>query len=191
MTVPIESLGVIQEANFNSIREHLDRVYLQGGLLTPDVSNYAKGRQRCWLQAEAPLGSQPWQLGVSDDRLWSWIKKVIWPEAELGLITYGPVGITLHRDASYADYEARTLNLGTIKAWQYEPGYSTFGYGPQNIRPIMNLMLSPGEVIRFNCKNRHGVVDPAQDRWAINLWKVSAKTRSGFESVLAQARSVS
>lgn len=188
MSVPIESLGVISQANYEAIRAHLETVYLEGGLLKSDVSNYAKGRQRCWLQAEAPLGSQPWVPGIKDDRLWSWIKKTIWSEAEVGLIAYGPVGISLHRDASYADYEARSVNLGEIKAWQYEPSYSTFGYGPQTLRPVMNLLLAPGEVIRFNCKNRHAAVDPAPDRWSINLWKVSPKMRSAYEAVLPLAR---
>lgn len=182
MTVPIESLGVLKAENVAAIKTHLETVYLEGGLLTPDVSNYAKGRMRCWLESEGPLSAtRAWQPAYHDERLWSFIIKNVWPEAELGMVTYGPVGIKAHRDATYADWEARIVNLGEVKGWQYTPGYSTFGSGPQVKRPSITLLLKEGEVIRFNCKNEHEVIGPAEDRWAINLWRVSGRTRQAYE----------
>ena len=45
--------------------------------LAPDVSNYAKGRQRAWLEIEAPLGpTQPWCPGLASHRLWPWLVAV-------------------------------------------------------------------------------------------------------------------
>lgn len=185
MTVPLEIVHVVQPENQERIRTHLNEMYLEGGLLRPDVSNYARGRQRAWLQVEAPLGNtRPWQPGVRDERLWNWILENIWAEAELGLVAYGQVGIRPHRDASYADYEARSINLGEIEGWWYEPGYSDFGPGPQTIRHALTYKLAPGDVIRFNCKNQHAVINPAPDRWSINLWRVSDRARARFEAFM-------
>lgn len=186
MPAPIQTLQVLSSDQVMMLRDYLQRNYLDSGLLEPDVSNYARGRQRCWLETEAPLSmSRPWQDGHHDAWLWTWIREHVWDKAELGLVAYGPVGISAHRDAWYAGWEAVTINLGEVEAWMYCPQYSDYCYGPQ--QDAHEWMLHPrvGEVYRFNPKNPHAVINPANDRWSINLWTISTKARAAYEQFRA------
>jgi len=86
-----------------------------------DVSNYAKGRRRLWLFHESNLRNTELTRGFFDKRLWDFCQRA-YPGCNIGLLTYGGEGSTglidWHRDHSYAQPIARTINLGE----------STFGY---------------------------------------------------------------
>ena len=147
-----------------------------------DYSSYAPGRSKYWLQWEWSLKEKRFVPGVRDNRLWNFCKE-FFPEADLGLVCTGPVGIRPHRDDSYADWRAVGLNLGEVESWYYDPQYPEFKWTP-NQRPSNPEyhQLPAGTVFEFNCKNLHGVVNPAHNRWGIFLWKVSNKKRSQFLS---------
>lgn len=173
---------VISQANQDLIREHLDTVVQS--LLQPDVSNYAKGRMRVWLQHEAPLSAaQPWRPGLRDDRLWNYLVRAFSTHGftpEVGLASKGGA-ITRHRDAAYADYRGFGLNLGVTK-FHYELCYPQFRWSkdaPSEAEPEVH-QLTGGEIFEFNVKNPHWVSDVAPDRWGINCWRISAKERGRF-----------
>ena len=139
--------------------------------LVPDVSAYASGRLRCWLRTEPPLStSQHEKPGFKvQDGIWRRLEQLIdWP-FDFCLVTYSgamATGIEPHRDASYADYEAVGLNV----TGSFGQARDTHGYNPAKDAPTHVLELSPGNVIRFNCKNVHGA-KPSAHRWAMNFWR--------------------
>ena len=138
--------------------------------LTPDVSNYARGRVRCWLQREAPLSSrQGWKPGLRVPVLWDEIGR-IWRQAGMptaephtALAIYGDIGIRPHRDATYAAPMALSVNLGQVR-WGWTPDR-----GSNDDRDLAWQDMSGGEVLVFDCKHRHAA-RPAPDRWAIIAW---------------------
>lgn len=148
--------------------------------LRADPSNYAKGRLSVWLQWEWSLKHKTFSRdsAVQHSALWGMCLE-IYPEADLGLITRGPVGIGWHRDDSYADFKAKTLNIGICR-WGYEEIYPDVdkwsAEGNKNVTPTW-LDLTGGEVITFNCKNRHTAQDLGVNRWSVNLWHVRDKQR--------------
>ena len=139
--------------------------------LTPDVSNYARGRVRCWLNLEAPLSNrQDWRPGLQVPDLWRHLK-TIWQRAGMGgeapdtaLAIYGEIGIRPHRDATYAANLALTVNLGRVR-WGWTPDR-----GSNDDRDMVWQTLTGGEVLKFDCKHRHAA-HPAPDRWAIVCWR--------------------
>ena len=149
-------------------------------LLIPDVSSYARGRQRFWLQHEWNLKLRCFQPALVDQELWSMCLKWM-PNAKLGLAVHGPVGISLHRDDSYADWRTVGINLGEIEGWQYDGQYPEFHWtkerNPSNVR-ICRVPV--GGVFAFNCKNPHAALKPAENRWAIFLWDIAPKFRNQF-----------
>ena len=159
----------IDPGTVRAVAEHLDRHVAPH--LAPDISNYSRGRRRAWLEVEAPLGpTQPWRPGLASHRLWPWLVAAwrrIDPDTEpqIGLAIHGDTGIAWHRDASYAHTRAVLVNLGPC----------TFGFDPardsDNGRPRdpVSLDLVGGEVLDFDCKHQHRVVDPDPDRWSIVL----------------------
>jgi hypothetical protein len=167
-----ERIKVISETAQEAMIGHFEETFTP--LLSADVSSYARGRKRLWLQAEPTL-SRDFTLSkaVEDERTWSWILKHVWPEADLGLVSRGPVGIGMHRDATYAGWIAYGINLGETVTWGYQESYKTYKYSSQDdSAPVSELTLEPGEVFRFNPKNRHGVLSPiTEKRWSVNLWK--------------------
>lgn len=108
------------------LKEGVDLVRPYYHKLSPDVSSYAKGRLRAWVQAEAPLSdNQNFRKGIEDPKLWQWIQNACkqasingftdW-KPDIALITWSGtgddgVGISEHRDAGYSDYPAMTINL--------------------------------------------------------------------------------
>jgi hypothetical protein len=176
----IEIITTISPEIVEQIRTHLTTLMHH---LTPDVSNYAKGRQRFWLEHEWRLRERDFVPAVHDERLWDYLKR-IWPEAELGLAAYGHIGIKPHRDDSYADYPAVTINLGEVEGWMYNQQYQGLEWGPQGPPNPITYKIKSGDVILFNCKNQHAPINPAEDRWSINLWHVSSKQRAQFNTYL-------
>lgn len=163
--------------------------------LRPDVSNYAKGRLRAWLGVEpmlfAPFETRP-GLKVSPlilDRL----KELIEWDFDFCLVTYSgdekAVGIVPHMDAGYADFEARSIHVTGECRFDYWQNRETFGAGKvtggfsldrktyQVLGPDGNpaaathpIILKPGDVTRFNCKDPHAA-SPGVGRWNLNFWR--------------------
>ena len=160
--------------------------------LGTDVSNYAPSRRRSWFPYEAPLSEvQDYKLGFQDDRIWNYVTGLCstfnW-EPDLGLVSKGGT-IKPHRDAAYADFRSVGINLGSV-TWCYSKAYPMYNWVPedQQINPpeVTKIQMTGGEVFEFNCKNLHWTEDVDPDRWAFNLWRVSNKGRSKFESFLNQ-----
>lgn len=159
--------------------------------LHEDVSSYARGRQRTWLNAHWDLKNKTFdrEQCFINAELWS-ILKDVWPDADIGLLTYSgdanPIGIKLHRDDSYADYESYGIQLSGTCEFLYMGGYRDFKWEmnpePESQR---SFQLKPGDVFRFNCKNRHSAI-PSQGRYAINLWKVSKKFKAEYDRVMKE-----
>ena len=151
--------------------------------LRPDVSGYARGRMRAWLGVEPSL-TDPVRLtpGVPlNESLKKRLADVIDWSYDYALVTYSgesvPIGITPHRDARYADYEAVGLNVSGTCEFRYWEGRQSFGksrsvveHTPSVDPPTHTLTLQPGDCVRFNCKNFHSA-SPSVDRWNINFWR--------------------
>jgi hypothetical protein len=154
-------------------------------LLTERPYGAAKGRMQIWLNYEPELAQNPdFYPAHIDQRIWSYIQKLApaWFEPHVALITKGgPIG--RHRDASYADYPAMSINLGSV-TWHYEncrPNYSH--KSTCDSAPPMSANLTGGEVFMFNCKNPHWVTDVDPQRWSINVWTISPKYITKFNSL--------
>lgn len=173
----LNRLGRINPANLAQLTQHLES---NKDRLTADVSSYAPNRQRYWLQHEWDLGKRTFTPAIRDERIWRYCQYWM-PDADLGLVVHGPIGITPHRDDSYADWRCVGMNLGGLEAWHYDCQYPEFQWtsdlNPSN--PQRHEVL-PGAVFEFNCKNLHAAINPAPDRWAIFLWKLSRKYKDSL-----------
>jgi hypothetical protein len=151
--------------------------------LTPDVSNYAKGRLRVWLGTEPTLTSptrllqglptpEPITKRLADITGWPF---------DFCLATYSGdttgIGIGPHRDASYADYEATSMNVTGESRFSYWEGRHAFGYAantrefdPKTDAATHTILQTAGQLIRFNCKNLHAA-EPGPKRWSLNFWR--------------------
>lgn len=150
--------------------------------LRPDVSRYARGRLRAWLRVEPTLTSPTRRLpGVPvDDRVWSRLGELLGRPFDYCLVTYSgddqAIGIGPHRDAAFADFEAFGLHASGEARFDYWMGRPAFGFAPDarafdpaRDDPTHSLVLSPGQVVRFNCKNLHAAT-PGPGRWGLNFW---------------------
>ena len=155
---PIRRALRIDPDTVRTVVDHLDRHVAPH--LTPDVSNYARGRQRAWLQIEAPLGpTQPWHPGLASHRLWPWLVAVwrrIDPDTvpQVGLAVHGNRGIAWHRDASYAHARAALVNLGPCT---FELDRARDSANGRPVDPV-SLRLSGGEVLDFDCTPSRALV---------------------------------
>lgn len=149
-----------------SIIEHLNSTV---DLLSPDVSNYARGRERYWLFQEPILSSgrngspviyKPAQV---DDRLCVFIRKLV-PSVSCALVAKG-TGISWHRDAAYADKTAWLLNLGSAK---FQIAERRSSVPPAYFE---EHQLVGGEFITFDCKRPHRSIEVDDDRWVIVIWQ--------------------
>lgn len=164
--------------------------------LRPDVSNYAKSRLRAWLRTEPPLSAPRDAVpGVPvADRLWDRLAELIEWRFDYCLVTYSgdeqPIGITPHRDAGFANYEARNLHLTGECKFDYWLDYPEFRYTTREgrtpyqvnprtgkvtlhgkvVEPTHNLIMQPGNVVIFNAKNPHAA-SPSSKRWNLNFWR--------------------
>jgi hypothetical protein len=187
----LKILGTITNTSVEKLVAYLSK---HKNRLQQDVSSYAPGRNRYWLQFEWDLRNKTFTSGHEDPVLWKYCKQWM-PDADLGLVVHGPVGIKPHRDDSYADWRGVGINLGKIGSWSYDCQYPYYwGDGPEGERWSDYMMkcnapnpqnhdIPVGGVFEFNTKNLHGVNDPAEDRWAIFLWKVSKKFRTNFNRI--------
>lgn len=114
--------------NCDRIVAWLDRVIRPR--LRPDVSDYAKGRLRAWLRTEPTLTSPTLLLaGVPvEDAIWDRLAELIEWRYDYCLVTYSgddtPIGITPHRDAGFANYEAISVHLSGECRFDYWEGLS-------------------------------------------------------------------
>lgn len=173
-------------------------------LLQPDVSQYAVGRQRFWLEHQPVLGSYGKQYEPAVKLPWIWklcrqiyqrsLEQVNLPsssEAAFGLAAYGQIGIKSHRDDTYAACPAVSINLSTQPTlWGYVPSYS--GYEHRLPKPADEVVhtLPPGAIILFNSKNLHRVVKGDAKRWSLNLWSLAPKCRPYFENYLKEEQAL-
>ncbi len=168
------------------------------GSLTPDVSNYAKGRLRVWLDKEPQLFSPfnvlpgfPIVDGIKER-----LKELIEWDYDFCLVTYSgdttPIGIGPHMDAGYADFEARSLHISGECRFDYWQTRDTFGRGKISTgytlnrktgvvelagapaAPTNSLLLPLGAVTAFNCKSPHAA-SPGVKRWNLNFWRAKPK----------------
>ena len=111
----IQQTHQLSPSTVDSVIAHIESQL--GDRFSLDVSNYAPGRKRLWLEHEGPLGNQKFKPATHDPKLWHWIVEVasksgMQAKPELALIVSGDVGIKLHRDATYAAPHALSINLG-------------------------------------------------------------------------------
>jgi len=177
----IEILGTIPKEKVQEVISYLNQNMESN--LGIDVSNYAKGRRRTWLQYEAPLSpSQRWKQGDKDQYLWDFVLTTMAPYGavpELGLVSKGGQ-IEFHRDAAYAEFKAFAINLGRV-TWEYEQSYPQYNWVSDKllIRPpkLMTFEMTGGEVFQFNSKNRHRAINADPERWAFNMWNIKPQAR--------------
>jgi len=171
----LEIIYRIDPKNIQAMRSHLEdyRRYLQ-----PDPSNYARGRKRFWFKREWDLKHKTLKPAIAIPRLESYLHRLGIP-FDLGLIACGESGISWHRDDSYANFVAYTINLSAAPFdWGYQPCYPGYGWSKQQAdAPRKTYRLMPGDIIKFNCKNPHATLGKDPDRWSINLWTLKDKYR--------------
>lgn len=176
----------VQETILGHLNEHI------APHLYADVSNYAKGRMRCWLPYEAPLSKTGlWkygQFGEHADKVWDYIQRVVPADfkPDTALLSKGGA-IQRHRDATYADYRAIGINLGEV-TWCYETCYPEYRWSKDApaSAPVQKIAMTGGEIFEFNCKNPHWVEDVSPERWGINVWHVNPKVREDFENFVTE-----
>lgn len=151
--------------------------------LTPDVSRYAKGRMRAWLGVEPSLKQKVTLTpGVPvADELIDRMRELVGFGFDYCLATYSGelgIGIAPHRDAKFADFEAYSWEISGEAQFDYWCGRNCFGRGPNEHEynpladePTHSLVLNPGDVLHFNCKNIHAA-NPGKRRWNLNFWKI-------------------
>ena len=126
---------------------------------TPEKANCARDRQNFWLQAEPNYSDKTYSSGVTDDRLWKYIKTIC-PRADLAQVFGGNKAIDWHRDGSYAHSTAWILALGR----------STFQLETRS-GELQSVDLTAGEIIQFNCKCHHRATNVDVTRIGIGIWQ--------------------
>lgn len=181
-------MALVEKWLNESIRPHLRQ----------DVSNYAKGRLRTWLNIEPKLiapfdlmKGTPVHAGIINR-----FKEIIEWDFDFCLATYSgdeiAIGIDPHRDAGYSDFEAKTLQVSAeckFSYWEGRPdtrSYTTvrsFKIDPKEkvvfedgiiVPPTHTHILLPGDITTFNCKNPHSA-EPTAKRWNLNFWKAKPR----------------
>ncbi len=148
------------------------RAYCQSliPLLTPDKSNYSNGRHLLWLFHKVDFRNGQLTKGYSDQRLFDFSQRV-YPGCNIGLLTYNgtlPDGkvsdgrINLHRDHTYAQPKAISVNLGQ----------AIFSYGEEP--EPKDYLLADGDITQFNCKVLHAVKEVlTPERFSLVFWKLN------------------
>ncbi len=147
------------------------RAYCQSlkSQLIPDHSNYAKGRYRLWLFHEVDFRNGQLSKGYFDDRIYNFSQRV-YPGCDIGLLTFGGSladgkisdgRIELHRDHTYANPKAISINLGE----------AIFTYGEPEPK---DYLLADGDITEFNCKVLHAVKEIlTPERFSLVFWKLN------------------
>ena len=189
-----ETFANLSADTCNDVIQHLNSL---SGNLRPDVSNYANGRMRMWIETEYPLSPkhQRFQPGIRDERLWGWIHR-IWEQSQLAgtpeaaLAIYGKVPIEFHPDSPSAAPEAIQVNLGGTRFIHDTVVATNANRNGRIYTPTAPIehTLDKGEVTRFNCKHVHATSDPKPDRWSIIVWRISNYQRQAYQQFMAQRK---
>lgn len=180
-------IKTISPENQKAMIDHLNETVLPHMIINPRGS--AKGRRQIWIKTATPIQpSGKFHVGLEDDRLVNFINKLA-PEGftpETILVTKAGV-IRRHRDASTLSWQGMSINLGQI-TWYYERNYQDYAWSPTDheVIPAGRWDLTGGEVFMFNTKNAHWVENAHPERWGINVWMVSDKSRTEYEEFMAQ-----
>jgi len=174
----LRKLGVLDE---KEIALRVSQLEGYANHLERDVSSYARGRKRFWLQHEWDLKNKNFKPALRAPEIWEFCKQWM-PDANLGLAVYGSVGITPHRDDSYADWRAVGINLGEVEGWQYDCQYPELYWTKEQNPSNPRICRVPvGGIFEFNCKNPHAAIGPAEDRWGIFLWKLKREIKKSHK----------
>lgn len=195
----LKIVAVLPPSQQKQLRQYLDQ---HRHHLSADVSRYAIGRQRFWLEHQAVLGSygKQYQAAAKLPRLWTFSQKIYHQallqaalplrEVHLGLVAYGEVGIKKHRDDTYSAVPAVSVNLSTAPTlWGYTPAYEGFEARQPKAAEETVHTLPPGAVVLFNSKNLHRVIQADSDRWSINLWSIAPRCMPYFTAYLEEQQS--
>lgn len=149
-----------------ALRRDLERLRFH---LRPDPSRYARGRGKFWFRREPHLGRHGVTLpGVPcDDAAWASLQALTGWAFDWCLVTYSgdvdpAAGISPHRDAAFADNEARGLNVSGFCDFEIWEGRAD--------EPPTLFRLRPGDLITFDCKRQHAAT-PTPGRWCVNTWR--------------------
>ena len=204
-------ITVVQTTIPDQVIRHIES---NRGLLTRDVSNYAKGRMRAWIGLEAPLTDSqsfkaaPFKYGGT---LWQWLHPYCIEhldfEPEIALLHVGGAdcsdpekdpddgrggecGIQTHRDAGYADFRAVGINLIGEATFGYRDCYGTqdrWVKEQNDSAPTQLVHMRRGTAVVFNCKNPH-FASVGPNRWCINAWRISRKRRDEYREARLSIR---
>ena len=86
---------------------------------------------------------------------------------------YGDTGIAWHRDASYAHARAVLVDLGPC-TFELDRARGSANGSPAD--PVSPQLLG-GEVLDFDCKRQHRVIDADPSRWSVVLWRFKRQPR--------------
>ena len=108
----IQLIGQLPQPMLEALTARLETVK---DSLNTDVSNYARGRLNTWIGVQWHLKDKRFvPAGFWDEQLWEFGQR-LYPGTQLMLLTYSGdgegegTGIGLHRDDSYAKFEARAV----------------------------------------------------------------------------------
>ncbi|MEM8614955.1 MAG: hypothetical protein AAGF93_23320 [Cyanobacteria bacterium P01_H01_bin.105] len=192
----LKIISILPSAKQHKLRQHLNK---HRSLLTLDTSSYGVGRQRYWLEHQPILGSggRAYQPAIQHPAFWNFCQaiyqrasQIALPEQgalkpDVGLVSYGSVGIREHRDDPYAACPTVGINLSTMPTqWGYTANYA--GYNKRSPRRASEQIyrLPPGAIIMFNSQNPHQVIKPDPERWSIIMWRISPSCRPHFQRYL-------
>jgi hypothetical protein len=139
--------SIAKRLDDNTVNNILSLV--ENARLEEDVSSYAKGRQKTWINLNWDLRDKKFSTS----------------------------------NCMYADYESVGIQLTGTCRFDYMGGYTEFRHGQREAEHMQSYELLPGDVYRFNCKNRHAAA-PSAGRYAINLWKISGRFRKEYEEAI-------
>lgn len=161
--------------NPEALREYCQSLKSQ---LVADKSNYAKGRYRLWLFHEVDFRNGNLTKSYFDQRIWEFSQRV-YPGCDIGLLTFGgnfdngktsDGRIGLHRDHTYANPKAVSVNLGE----------AIFSYGEPEQQ---DYLLADGDITEFNCKILHAIKQVlTPERFSLVFWKLNQA--KGYKSLI-------
>ena len=149
-------------SNWIEIRDYLKLIESQA---SPEQARCARGRMNLWLNYEPNYSKGTVSPTINNTRVWNLVKH-IYPECDLAQVYYSTnmKGIAPHSDWRHFASEAYILNLGngilTINDKQYN--------------------LTGGEIIQFDCKQRHSFQALDEDRVGIGMWKLNPYVEKPF-----------
>ncbi|MEG4594137.1 hypothetical protein QUB00_20350 [Microcoleus sp. F8_C2] len=147
--------------NLSEFKEYLRNLI---GEMEYSHSSLTKKRLELWLFNQIHLGNGQVSPGYSNIRLYDLCQR-IYPGCDIGLLTYhgpergGSCGlIASHRDHSYAQPMAVSLNLGIAEF----------------VIDGKIYVLNDGDIVKFNCKLPHAVPRiMSEERFSLVLWKLN------------------